>query len=197
MPAPDGDDPAGEGVRLLGGSPRLVPVVLATYPLLAGVPRADELFNLVFFVVLASVLVQGASVPFAARLLGLDAPAAARRDYPLEFNPVGGLKSELKEVSVTDGTAWAGRAVIDLELPSGLLIVLIARGFEFIQSSGGTTLAPGDTLLVLGDGEAIDRARAQAQSPDPGVEPDGHTEGESDPHSSSPAGSLKTPEDGG
>jgi cell volume regulation protein A len=144
-----------------------VPVVLATYPLLAGVPRADELFNLVFFVVLASVLVQGASVPLAARLLGVDAPVAARRDYPLEFNPVEGLRSELKELVITEGSPWAGRAVVDLGLPFELLIVLIVRGDEFVQPKGETRLAAGDTLLVLSEAAAFERAQAMAEPPVP------------------------------
>jgi cell volume regulation protein A len=148
-----------------------VPVVLATFPLLAGVPRADELFHLVFFVVLASVLVQGATVPLAARLLGVDAPAVARREYPIELNPVAGLKSELKELTVPAGSPWAGRAVVDLGLPSGLLIVLIARGDQFLQPKGETELAAGDTLLVLAEAEAFARAGAMAG----GVEPAGGT----------------------
>lgn len=141
-----------------------VPVVLATYPLVAGVPRADEVFNIVFFVVLASILVQGATVPLAARLLGVDAPPPVRRDYPLELNPVEGLKSELKELVVPAGSPWAGRAVVDLGLPSGLLIVLIARGTEFVQPKGETRLAAGDTLLILAEPDAFDRAREQSRA---------------------------------
>jgi potassium/hydrogen antiporter len=143
-----------------------VPVVLATYPLVHGVARADAVFNLVFFVVLASVALQGATVPLAARLLGVEAPAPVRRDYPLEFNPVAGLRSELKELVIVDGSPWAGKAVVDLGLPSGLLIVLIARGEEFVQPKGETRLAPGDRLLVLAEPEAYERARMQA---DPGA----------------------------
>lgn len=51
-----------------------VPIVLATFPLLAGVPQASSLFDLVFFVVLVSVLIQGVSVPFIAKLLGVIEP---------------------------------------------------------------------------------------------------------------------------
>jgi cell volume regulation protein A len=139
-----------------------VPIVLATFPLVAGVPRADQVFNVVFFVVLLSVLAQGATVSLAARLLGVEAPPPVRRDYPLEFNPVDGLKSEMKELVVPEGSPWAGRAVVDLGLPSGLLIVLIARGSEFVQPKGATRLAAGDTLLVLAEAEAFERAREQA-----------------------------------
>ena len=149
-----------------------VPVVLATYPLVAGAPRADEVFNIVFFVVLLSVLAQGSTVPLAARLLGVDAPPPARREYPLEFNPVEGLKSELKELAVPEGSPWAGRPVVDLGLPSGLLIVLIARGDEFVQPKGATRLAVGDTLLVLAEAEAFERAKALADADVPAPEAD-------------------------
>jgi cell volume regulation protein A len=138
-----------------------VPVVLATYPLVAGAPRADEVFNVVFFVVLLSVLVQGATVPLAARLLGVDAPPPVRRDYPIEFNPVEGLKSELKELVVAEGSPWVGRAVVDLGLPSGLLIILIARGTEFVQPKGQTTVEAGDTLLILAEADAFEKAAAE------------------------------------
>jgi cell volume regulation protein A len=111
-----------------------------------------------------SVLAQGATVPLAARLLGVDAPPSARRGYPLEFNPVEGLRSELKELVVPEGSPWIGRAVVDLGLPSGLLIVLIARGDGFVQPKGQTRLEARDTLLVLAEPDVFDRARAQAQA---------------------------------
>jgi cell volume regulation protein A len=150
-----------------------VPVVLATYPLVAGVPRADEVFNVVFFVVLLSVAVQGATVPLAARLLGVEAAPPVRRDYPLEFNPVAGLKSELKELVVPEGSPWAGLAVVDLGLPSGLLIVLIARGDVFVQPRGETRLAVGDTLLILAEPDAFERAREQSRPAQPAPALDG------------------------
>lgn len=147
-----------------------VPIVLATYPLVAGIPRADEIFNLVFFVVLLSVLAQGATVPLAAWLLGVDAPPPVRRNYPLEFNPVEGLKSELKELTIPAGSPWAGRAVVDLSLPSGLLIVMIARKNEFVQPKGSTRLEVGDTLLVLAEPETFEHARTRAEESNGGSE---------------------------
>lgn len=147
-----------------------VPVVLATFPLLAGVARADEMFNIVFFVVLASVLVQGATVSLAARWLGVDAPAPRRRAYPLEFNPVEGLRSELKELTIPEDSPWVGQAVFQLKLPSGLLILMIARENEMIQPKGETVLLAGDTLLILSESEVFAQAQAQVM---------GHEGGES------------------
>jgi cell volume regulation protein A len=136
-----------------------VPIILATFPLLAGLPRADEVFNIVFFIVLTSVLLQGTTIPAAARLLGVEAPVRRPRIYPLEFTPVGGFKSELKELHVQPESEMVGRAIFELGLPDEFLVVLIARASDFIQPSGGTILEAGDTLLVLADKASFDRVQ--------------------------------------
>jgi cell volume regulation protein A len=136
-----------------------VPIVLATFPLLAGVPQADFMFNIVFFVVLTSVLVQGASLPVVARLLRLDAPLAPQRAFPLEYNPVSGLKSELKELTVPADSPAIGKSLVALRLPHDFLVVLIARGNEYLVPGGGTTLAAGDTLLALADEDSFNRVQ--------------------------------------
>lgn len=138
-----------------------VPIVLATFPLLARAPHADFMFNIVFFVVLTSVLVQGTSLPLVARWLRLDAPFVPQRSFPLEYNPVSGLKSELKEWTIPEGSPAAGKALVALRLPPEFLVVLIARGNEYLVPAGGTTLASGDTLLVLAEAETFERVRAR------------------------------------
>jgi len=127
------------------------PIVLATFPLVAGISQADLVFNVVFFVVLTSVLLQGTTVGLAARVLQVAEPQAIRRLYPLEYNPIEGLKSELIELTVPEYSPSVGRAIFELGLPDELLVVLIARGEEFLVPSGGTRLAPGDALLILCD----------------------------------------------
>jgi cell volume regulation protein A len=138
-----------------------VPIVLATFPLLAKVPQAGFMFNMVFFVVLISVLVQGATIPFVARWLRLDAPRVPQRVFPLEYNPVSGLKSELKELAIPAGSAVIGQSLVALRLPSEFLVVLIARGNEYLIPGGGTTLVAGDSLLVLADEEAFSQVKAK------------------------------------
>jgi len=59
-----------------------VPIMLATFPLLAGVPHAQMIFNIIFFVVLTSVLIQGTSIPYVSRLLHVDTPLALKKDTP-------------------------------------------------------------------------------------------------------------------
>lgn len=144
-----------------GGLRGAVPIVLATYPLLAKAPHADFLFNIVFFVVLASVLVQGTSLPLVARWLRLDAPVIPPRVFPLEYRPVSGLRSGLKELNIPAGSSAIGEPLVALGLPRDFLVVLIARGDEYLVPGGGTMLAAGDTLLVLTDEEAFARVKAQ------------------------------------
>jgi potassium/hydrogen antiporter len=135
------------------------PIVLATFPLIAGVPEADLIFHVIFFVVLTSVLLQGTSIPLVARWLKVDAPAAPRRLYPIEFNKFKGLTSELAEMPIPTGSLADGRRIVEMDLPDEFLVILIARGEEFLVPSGGTTLQGGDVMLVLSEKEAFERVK--------------------------------------
>jgi cell volume regulation protein A len=136
-----------------------VPIILATYPLLAGTPHAEVMFNAVFFVVLTSVLLQGTTIPWVARRLHVDAPAIPRRTYPIEFTRMGSLKSELRELPIPTHSEMAGKAIVELGLPNEFLIILVARNDDFVTPSGGTVLLAGDTLLVLSDPASAEEVR--------------------------------------
>ena len=126
-----------------------VPIVLATFPLLAGLPDARLMFNVVFFIVLTSALLQGWSTPLAARLMGVDAPAQVRRRYPIEFSPLEGSDTQLVDLIVPYNSEAAGRPIVELGMPADSLIVLVSRNESFLVPSGGTVLQEGDTVLVL------------------------------------------------
>lgn len=132
-----------------------VPIVLATYPLIAGASGARMIFDLVFFVVFISVLLQGTTIPVVSRWLGVAAPLGKPFRYPIEYNPTTGLKSELVEVPVPERSAVLGRSLVDLALPAGALIVLIRRGDDVVVPRGSTQIESGDTLLVLAEPEAL------------------------------------------
>ena len=138
-----------------------VPIILATFPMLARVPHADQIFNIVFFIVLTSALLQGTTLAPAARLLGVEAPVQPRRIYPLEFTPMGGFQSELKELQVQPASDMVGKAIFELGLPEEFLVILIARANDFVLPSGGTALEAGDTLLVLADKASFDQVQRQ------------------------------------
>lgn len=136
-----------------------VPIVLATFPLLARLPRSEMLFDLVFFIVLTSILLQGTSIPLFARWLKLDAPPPEKQLYPLELGPATGLQSDLISLDVPSHSPVAGRQIVELGFPRGALIVLVGRGDSFIVAKGGTVVQPYDRLLVLADKEALAETR--------------------------------------
>jgi cell volume regulation protein A len=147
-----------------------VPIILATFPRLAGVPQAEMMFNVVFFTVLTSVLLQGTSLPLVAKWLGVDAPLPEKPLYPLDFVPTGRENSDLVEIAIPPNGAAAGRQIVEVGLPRGALVVLVNRDDEFLVPSGGTVLEAGDRLLVLADQGKLSGVRAKleaAQPPDP------------------------------
>ncbi len=131
------------------------PILLATFPLIAGAPGADLIFNVVFFVVLASVLLQGTLIPPVARLLHVDKPMVPRPAYPLEYTGSTRMESIFRELQVPPRSTADGKAIVELGLPPELLVLLIARGDEFLIPSGGSIIQAGDRLLVLSEGEAL------------------------------------------
>lgn len=136
-----------------------VPIILATFPLVAGVEGAQTIFDVVFFAVLISVLVQGTTIAPVARLLGVHAPVD--RQLPPPFEPVdaGQGGAQLLEVVVTDSAPAVGVALVDLRLPTGSLVVLIRRSGEYVVPEGGTRLVAGDTVMVLAEADQIEEVR--------------------------------------
>ncbi len=134
-----------------------VPIILATFPLLAGTPKADLIFNIVFFIVLTSVLFQGTTVPFVSRLLKVDAPAKDKPLYPLEFEYTGKINATLEDIIVPFNSEAVGKAIIKLGVPTGALIVLISRDDQFFIPNGATIIKEGDVLLVLANKQDLQR----------------------------------------
>jgi potassium/hydrogen antiporter len=129
------------------------PIILATFPLVEGVPDADTIFNVVFFVVLTSVLIQGTTVPAAARLLGVVTGGAWRPNPAFEAVISGDATHNLREVLISPESPAAGRSVVELRLPDGVLIVLLHRDGSVRVPQGGTVLRAGDEVLILAEGE--------------------------------------------
>jgi potassium/hydrogen antiporter len=140
------------GERLIlgwAGMRGAVPVVLATFPVIEGVPQSLDFFNIAFFVVLLSTVVQGASVEPLARRLGMTTsePALPR---PLgESATVQALGAEVVEFPVARGDAIVGMHVRDLGLPREALVNVIVRGGRAIPPRGSTRVSVGDVLHIL------------------------------------------------
>jgi len=125
------------------------PIILATFPLAAGIPSAPLIFDVVFFVVVISVLLQGMSIVPIARWLKLEAKPtideASRRRH-LEL-----LRRRLVEVTIPRGGVAAGQQIVDLHLPPAALIAQVVRGEEAFVPNGSTVLEEGDVLLIIAE----------------------------------------------
>jgi cell volume regulation protein A len=145
-----------------------VPIILATFPLVAGTANADLYFNVVFFIVLTSVLLQGTTLTAVARGLGLQTPAVEQARDPLEFLDTPRSKSNLIELNLKKDSPAVGKRVVDLELPKSALLVLVRRGDEVLVPRGATALEDGDIVAVIADKEDIVALRAAVLGTDAG-----------------------------
>ncbi len=134
------------------------PIVLATFPLIAGYKNSDMIFNVVFFTVLTSVLVQGTLLMPVARWLKVDEPMASPPKFSMEIEHGGHMQGETREIEILPNMAAAGKTIADLDLPHDALILLIGRGDGFVVPRGQTRIEPYDTLLVLGEPAALREA---------------------------------------
>ncbi|HET6341274.1 MAG TPA: potassium/proton antiporter [Gemmatimonadota bacterium] len=150
-----------------GGLKGAVPIILATYPFMWGLPGAETYFDVVFFVVLVSAVAQGWSLPPVARLLGLRLPAAPRPPATLEITALRDIGSDIVEYVVGEDSRAAHLRVRDLALPDGVLIAMIVRGEEVMPPRGSTQILPEDhvfVLLRLGVHSLVDRVFGPAES---------------------------------
>ena len=132
------------------------PIMLATFPLAANVPNARIIFNMVFIIVVMSVLIQGSTLMPLARLLGLAARNDDRERAPLELEITdAGSDSEMFEFTVLPDAGFVGRSVAELGLPAGALILLIRRRGEFFPPRGDSLIEAGDGMFIMGKGDVM------------------------------------------
>lgn len=132
-----------------------VPIVFATYPLIAGIEHAEMFFNVVFFVSLTSVLVQGSTIPIVAKWLNMSLPIEDKTKSPVDILLAEGANSFLREIMVPSGNYAVGRQVMDLGFPEKGIIAMISRNNEFITPKGTTVIEPNDMLIVLYEKDEI------------------------------------------
>jgi cell volume regulation protein A len=142
------------------------PIILATFPVAAGIPNGQQIFNVVFFVVITSVLVQGTTIGFAARRLELTDPAGqVPRRVSFDTVIIGDDGPALHELTVGPSSPAADQQIIDLDLPPGVLIVLVRRGAYSFMPQGTTTLTVGDDVLIAANAELTATLQALFQEP--------------------------------
>lgn len=134
-----------------------VPIILATFPLLAGVDEADIIFDIVFFVVITSALIQGTSIPYVARWLRVEEPEAVSKPTLLKAEDI---RSCLTEVSIPQGSPFVDKQIVEAGFPERAIILLVNRGGEIFTPTGGTVIQSGDILLLTGDDESIEETKS-------------------------------------
>jgi len=128
-----------------------VPIVFATFPLLAGIDKAHMIFNIVFFISVTSVVIQGTTLGVLAKWMHVALPNKVKLKSPVDIVLEEGIKSELVEIILPDNCQAAGKRIVQLNFPKTAHISMIQRDGKYITPSGSTVLEPGDKLLVLSE----------------------------------------------
>lgn len=129
-----------------------VPIIFATYPVIANVEGSNILFNIVFFITLLSLTIQGTTISTVARWLHLDLPMEKEgNDFGVELPEE--IDSQLTDITLNNDMLQHGNRLMDMELPSKTLVILIKRQNEYIIPNGRMELHAGDKLLLIHDKE--------------------------------------------
>ncbi|MGK7379011.1 potassium/proton antiporter [Planococcus shenhongbingii] len=136
-----------------------VPIVLATFPMLAGIENSYLFFNIVFFIVITSALLQGSTIPFFARKLSLNGRPSQKRIHSLELISMDRANAEMLEVELTDKSPFAGQLVQTIGLPKHTLISAIIRSGKLVMPTGTTKLKAGDVLYVLTEKKQVTKVK--------------------------------------
>src|SRR3954469_1834374 len=130
-----------------------VPIVLATFPVLAGAPGADRLFDLVFFIVVVSALVPGATVAWVTRRLGLQSKDPPAPQAVLAIESRQPLQGELMSFYIDEALLVAGLPVEELPLPEAAAVTLIVRENRLLPPVAEAQLEPGDHVHLIAQPE--------------------------------------------
>lgn len=132
-----------------------VPIVFATYPLLAGVEKANMMFNIVFFISVTSIIIQGTTLSVVAKWLNVALPEEDKKlstaDQLMAENP----KAEMKEMIITSDCSAVDKKIVELGFPKNAIIAMIKRDNTYITPNGSTKIEADDVLIVLADRPAI------------------------------------------
>ena len=132
-----------------------VPIVFATFPLMAGIEKADMIFNIVFFISLTSVLIQGTSIPKVARWFHVSLPARVKSITPADILLSESINSEMAELIITSESHSAGKKIIELGFPKNARIALLKRDDKYLIPDGQTVIKPGDKIILLAGNKDI------------------------------------------
>lgn len=127
-----------------------VPIIFATYPVVENVEGSNMIFNIVFFITIVSLIVQGTSVSFVARLLHLSTPLEKTgNDFGVELPEE--IDTDLSDMTITMEMLNEADTLKDMNLPKGTLVMIVKRGDEFLIPNGTLKLHVGDKLLLISE----------------------------------------------
>jgi cell volume regulation protein A len=144
-----------------------VPIVLATIPLVEGVPGAQRLLDVVFVLVVVLTLVQGTTLPLVARWLRVTVRAELR-EVSVDAAPLEDAGADLLQVRLSQGTQMHGVYLAELRLPAGATVSLVVRDGRGFTPEAGTRLRRGDQLLVVTTRDVREATEARIRAVDAG-----------------------------
>lgn len=125
-----------------------VPILFATYPVIAEVENSHVIFNIVFFITIVSLIIQGTTIPFMAKKLDLDQEMEkVGNDFGIVFPEE--IDSKLWDVEITENMLINGHRLMDMQLPKGILVIMIKRNDQYIIPNGDAEIHIGDKLLLV------------------------------------------------
>ena len=127
-----------------------VPIIFATYPVVSHIPGSQDIFNIVFFITLLSLIFQGMTIAPVAKWLNLDLPEEKEgNDFGVEIPEE--IDSQLTDVTLTAEMLENGNRLMDMNISKGTLVMLVKRGSEFMIPNGRMELKVGDKLLYISE----------------------------------------------
>ena len=124
-----------------------VPIIFAMYPVVEKVPGSEQIFDIVFFITLLSLIMQGSTIGSVAKKLNLTLPPVQEKQFDLDLPDEVG---ELSEMTITaEVLADKGSTLKDFKMPRGLLVLFIKRNDRFIVPNGSFELREGDHMLIV------------------------------------------------
>lgn len=128
-----------------------VPIVFATYPLLAGIDKANMIFNIVFFISVTSIIIQGTTLSIVAKWLRVALPEEAKKISETDKLILELPKSSLQEFEIPPDFFAVNKRIVDLDFPTSAFIIMIKRNGKFIRPGGSTKIEVNDTLMIIAD----------------------------------------------
>lgn len=126
-----------------------VPIIFATYPLIAGIQHSHLFFNIVFFITILSLIIQGTTVTYAAQKLDLVDKPEAKDVFGIDLGD--DIRSAMSEIDITSDVLSHGSCLMELDLPDHTLAVMVKRNERYFIPKGNTQLKVNDKLLVISD----------------------------------------------